>query len=173
MQPYQKRDSHANASFRDLKKQGEWAELAFMTRAAALGLNVSKPWGDSARYDFIVEFRGRVFRVQVKSTARPHQQRSRPNPRARAYCINSATGSDRHLTYTRADADFLAAYIVPEDLWYVIPVCAIVGRRTLRLSPHHRRQRARYEKYREAWSLLCPRTGRPSLNRLAATRKPK
>ncbi|MGH9651377.1 MAG: group I intron-associated PD-(D/E)XK endonuclease [Terriglobales bacterium] len=155
--PYHKRDSPANASFRHPKKQGEWAELAFMTRAAALGLNVSKPWGDSARYDFIVEFRGRIFRVQVKSTARPHRQRSRPT---RAYCINSATGSNRQLTYTRADADFLAAYIVPEDLWYIIPVRAILGRRTLRLSPHHPRRRGRYEKYQEAWSLLW-RTTQP------------
>ena len=50
------------------KLRGELAELRFMTRAAELGLRVIKPWGDSARYDFVVETGGRFLRVQVKST---------------------------------------------------------------------------------------------------------
>src|SRR5438552_12970322 len=55
------------------KRRGEWVELQFMARAAAHGLTVSKPWGDSARYDFIVEQRGRFRRVQVKSTLQTAQ----------------------------------------------------------------------------------------------------
>src|SRR2546425_794696 len=43
------------------KLRGELAELRFMTRAAELGLRVIKPWGDSARYDFVVETGGRFF----------------------------------------------------------------------------------------------------------------
>ena len=50
------------------KKRGEWVELQFVARAAHHGLTVSKPWGDTARYDFIVEHGGRFQRVQVKST---------------------------------------------------------------------------------------------------------
>ena len=37
------------------KARGEWAELRFMTRAAELGLRVTKPWGDNAPYDFAIE----------------------------------------------------------------------------------------------------------------------
>jgi hypothetical protein len=33
---------------RHAKARGEWAELRFMTRAAELGLRVTKPWGDNA-----------------------------------------------------------------------------------------------------------------------------
>ena len=33
-----------------------------------LGLEVNKPFGDSARYDFIVQEGGRMAQVQVKST---------------------------------------------------------------------------------------------------------
>ena len=51
------------------KLRGELAEVRFMTRAAELGLRVIKPWGDSARYDFVVETGGRFLRVQVKSTS--------------------------------------------------------------------------------------------------------
>jgi len=33
------------------KLRGEWAELHFILRAIALGLILSKPYGDSAPYD--------------------------------------------------------------------------------------------------------------------------
>ena len=44
------------------------AELYFMMLAAGLGMKVSKPFGDSGKYDIGVENQKRVLRVQVKST---------------------------------------------------------------------------------------------------------
>ncbi len=52
------------------KQRGEWAEMCFMARAAAHGLCVTKPYGDSAHYDFAIEHQGHFLRVQVKSTKR-------------------------------------------------------------------------------------------------------
>jgi len=49
------------------KKKGEAAELAFMLKAVSLGFGVAKPWGDSERYDFILDTGTRLWRVQVKS----------------------------------------------------------------------------------------------------------
>jgi hypothetical protein len=37
------------------KELGEWAEMRFMVRAAEEGLRAAKPFGESCRYDFIVE----------------------------------------------------------------------------------------------------------------------
>jgi PD-(D/E)XK endonuclease len=37
------------------KLTGERSEAAFLNRAAALGFGVAKPWGDSLRYDFILD----------------------------------------------------------------------------------------------------------------------
>ena len=54
--------------FANFKQRGEWVELLFMTVAAGLGFTVAKPFGDSARYDVIVENLGRFLRMQVKST---------------------------------------------------------------------------------------------------------
>jgi hypothetical protein len=54
--------------FKTYKQRGEWVELLFLTRAAKRGYVVSKPWGDSARYDVGIEQDGRFKRVQVKST---------------------------------------------------------------------------------------------------------
>ena len=53
------------------KLRGEIAEMAFLLKTARLGLCVSKPYGDSYAYDFIVDTGTRLWRVQVKSTHQP------------------------------------------------------------------------------------------------------
>src|SRR5258705_2335387 len=54
---------HANT-----KRTGELAEAAFVVKAASLGYGVCKPWGDSERYDFILDSGPRTWRVQIKCT---------------------------------------------------------------------------------------------------------
>ncbi|HEX9121695.1 MAG TPA: group I intron-associated PD-(D/E)XK endonuclease [Terriglobales bacterium] len=125
------------------KLQGELVELRFLARAAELGLRVSKPYGDSAPYDFLVESGGTVYKVQVKST-------SFRNAKCRAYvCATHRQG----IRYSKKDVDFIAAYIVSEDAWYIIPLSAIRGRE-VSLNPRFRRNK--YRRYREAWDLLIP-----------------
>jgi PD-(D/E)XK endonuclease len=53
--------SAQTASHRELttKRRGELAELAFTLKATALGFTVSRPYGESNRYDFIVDFCGK------------------------------------------------------------------------------------------------------------------
>ncbi len=123
------------------KRRGEWVELQFMARAAHHGLTVSKPWGDSARYDFIIEDRGRFARVQVKSTMnyfRGHYQ---------CHCC---TGTRK--AYTANDIDFMAFYIIPEDVWYIVPVAECPANYSARLNP--RSPGNKYFPYLEAWHLL-------------------
>ena len=45
---------------RNPKRTGELSEAAFLSKATGLGFRVAKPWGDSERYDFIVNFWGAV-----------------------------------------------------------------------------------------------------------------
>src|SRR5436305_4792400 len=53
------------------KRRGEAAEAAFLAKASGLGFGVAKPWGDSERYDFLLDSgHGHFWRVQVKSTQR-------------------------------------------------------------------------------------------------------
>jgi PD-(D/E)XK endonuclease len=51
------------------KERGEWAELRFMTKATEQGYKLTKPWGDSSPYDFVIDLGGRFVSVQVKSTS--------------------------------------------------------------------------------------------------------
>ena len=128
---------------RSRKWMGEVAESAFLYKAAQLGLTVAKPWGDSSRYDFIVDSGKELVRVQVKSTGCLCEDR---------YSI-AAHGSDPKIGYGAADIDFLVALIVPEDAWYVIPVEAFAPRTHLWLYPRGQHG-GPYEQYREAWRLL-------------------
>jgi hypothetical protein len=56
--------------------------------------------------------------------------------------------------YTESDCDFVAAYIIPEETWYVLPVTAVVGHKTLGFRPKGYRLGDPYAYYREAWHLL-------------------
>ncbi len=129
------------------KRRGEWVELQFMARAAAHGLTVSKPWGDSARYDFIVEHRGRFLRIQVKSTMHFYRGSYLCNTVSRA---PYAKGSGR--SYSVRDIDFFAFFIIPEDLWYLVPISKCRARYAVQLNPYCRDNR--YFPYLEAWHLL-------------------
>ena len=122
------------------KARGEWAELRFMTRATALDFRVTKPWGDSAPYDLATDYRGRFRRVQVKCTL---------FHRGNSYkCHLDSNG----LPYRPDQIDFIAAYVIPTDTWYIIPIKAIPNQPEILLSPH--RKNSKHDKYREAWHLL-------------------
>lgn len=137
---------------RTSKRRGELAELAFVLKAARYGFSVAKPYGDSDRYDFIVDGGARPWRVQVKSANCISEG---------AYFIASQRCSNgRAIPYTAEEIDFLAAYVSPEDAWFVIPVREFVPRTSLHLFPKARGNHGRFARFREAWCLLsCKRQG--------------
>jgi hypothetical protein len=126
------------------KLRGEWAEMVFMTRATELGLPVSKPWGESRSYDFVVGRPGYFVAVQVKSTTFELDE---------GY-ICTVSGSK---PYPPGSYDFLAAYVVYDDAWYIIPEAKVRGLSKVTLYPES--ARSKYQKYREAWNLLDPDAG--------------
>jgi hypothetical protein len=137
---------------RNPKQRGEWAEAQFMAKAAGHGLAVCKPWGESSRYDFVVETERGFLRLQVKSTIRR---------RGRGYlCLVQPRPSIPQ--YTGLEFDFVALYIIPEDVWYIIPSRTALTRatRTIFLSPSVSGHK--YELYKEAWHLLRGTKGRRS-----------
>jgi hypothetical protein len=95
------------------KRRGESSELQFMAKAAKLGFRVSKPWGDLSRYDMVIGTPGHFVSVQVKSTI---FQTSRD-----CYVCGTKPGTGTGRPYRMGEFDFLAAYIIAKDLWYIIP----------------------------------------------------
>jgi hypothetical protein len=127
------------------KLRGEWAELCFMVRAAELGLQVSKPWGETAHYDFVVEGDGQFNRVQVKSTMFVDRG-------GYSCSVRGASGP-----YEKDAFDYAAVFLIPEEIWYIIPEKEIEGQGSVAVYPHLKR--SKYGKYREAWDLLGARVG--------------
>jgi hypothetical protein len=122
------------------KLRGEWAELRFMARAAEHGLRIAKPWGDMSRYDFAIEHNGHFLRVQVKCTI---------NRRRNSYTCNVSSNG---VPYAPNQLDFIAAYVIASDVWYIIPATATGTQKHILLSPNLRN--SKYDKYKEAWHLL-------------------
>lgn len=135
---------------RDHKERGEWAELRFMCRAAEHGFKITRPWGGSSPYDFVVDLGGRFVSVQVKSTTCLLRRKYKVQ---RAGCFAVTVRHQSRRPYGLADFHYLAAYVIPRDLWYIIPFALVIGRKTVLLRPDDPPENG-YERYREAWSLL-------------------
>jgi hypothetical protein len=126
----------------DKKLRGEWAEMHFMLNATDHGLEVSKPWGDSRSYDFVVGRPGRFAAVQVKSTTVEVEDGG--------YTCSICGGGGK--PYPPGSFDFLAAYVIWEDAWYIIPEEVILGQ--ARITVYPKSEKSKYAPYREAWHLL-------------------
>ena len=154
------------------KRRGELSELAFALAAARHGFGIARPYGDSERYDIILDpthvlpvipskaqrkrpkwmdllpasTRPRLIRVQVKSSTQLVEG---------LYRINSGRRlNGRVVPYTLAEIDFIVAYIIPEDSWFILPLPHILGQVTLMFRPIHSPVPGVYDEYREAWQML-------------------
>jgi hypothetical protein len=147
------------------KRRGEIAELAFALAAARRGFGISRPYGESERYDVILDpqhvnggccgaarARPRLVRVQVKATAHKlhgyHQVAVKRSIRGGGY-----------EAYRLSEVDFIAAYIIPEDAWFIFPLTHVLGLTVLLLKPKAWRMWHPYDYYREAWQLLWEADG--------------
>ncbi len=140
-----KADRMAGAKLKNPKERGEWAELYFMMMAAGQGMKVSKPFGESGKYDVGVENQKRVLRVQVKSIAYTERDDE--------YSLNLMGMDPERQKYPAGTVDFFAVLLIPIDVWYIVPLEIIIGTtRSLHFSPRSRRQK--YGEYWEAWHLL-------------------
>jgi hypothetical protein len=137
--------------FKTFKQRGEWVELQFMARAASHGYIVSKPWGNCSAYDVGVDHGLDILRVQVKSTT---------CRTGTGYLCQFKPNYDKKHDYTVAEIDIFAAYVIPEDVWYLIPSRLLLGprrRQAVMLFPlvPLRKNRYSFEAYKEAWPLLA------------------
>ena len=133
----------AGALIKNHKLRGEWAELVFMARVKELGFGLLQPWGESSRYDVGVEWEGRFMRVQVKSTIYKV---------GNAYVCNTRPDDDKK-PYTVREIDFLAAYVIPVNVWYIVRAgVATRLKGNIWLSPHKKGHK--YERFMEAWEVM-------------------
>ena len=143
--------------FKNFKERGEWVEARFIADALRHGYKVLKPWGDSQPFDVALAFGRRIVRVQVKSSSNRYGTgylcQFKPNYFSEPYTVDQL--------------DFFAACVIPQNTWYLIPARLLLGgvqnKIGLMLFPMQplKKNRYRYESYREAWPLLRPRQRKP------------
>jgi len=71
--------------------------------------------------------------------------------------LHANCGSNEKVIYTSDEIDIFVAYLVPIDVWYVIPVDKI-KKKSLLFFPYGGARCSHYEQYREAWNLMAPQT---------------
>jgi hypothetical protein len=138
------------------KRRGEAGEAFALWRAFGLGFNVGVLWGDAAQFDFILEWCGRMSRIQVKAAFVPSRDR------CNRYVFRTTSRGDAQVTYSKRDTDFMVCVIPPLGLSYIIPIEEIgPGQKQLYVYPGdaegkpRRRYNGRsYEEFRECWDLL-------------------
>ena len=121
-----------------------------MAAASFHGYRVLTPWGQALPYDVGVEVDGGLLRVQVKSTSH--------KAGAGYLCEFTHCSGGRIRRYGAGELDICVGYVIPEEVWYIIPAHRVTGhdsRSAITLCQFAGvRNRPRYEQYREAWDLL-------------------
>ena len=112
------------------KNIGDLVEAKFLALCISKGITISKPFGDNARYDFIIDVDGRLFRIQCK------HGRVRNNKLVANTCSHSPYTSLNRRSYV-GEADYLAIYSEELDRFYLIKIDenTPIGNVSLRLEP--------------------------------------
>lgn len=105
----------------DTKQKGNLTELQCITACYQLGYNVSIPYGENSRYDFILDVDGKLLKIQVK-TSRNKKSIKNPKDAIVFTCRSSntnASGNTYH-RYTKEQIDYFATYW--DGKCYLVPV---------------------------------------------------
>ena len=114
------------------KKVGNLTELQCIARLYELGFAVSIPFGNSEKYDAIIEKNNKLYKIQIKH-ANPHQDDLGEIDYIDFKCTwegHNRTGYTRNI-YTKEEVDYFATYYNNEC--YLIPIGECSQKKVLRI----------------------------------------
>ena len=108
------------------KDKGNIAETIALAELTKLGVQVSVPFGDNARYDLVGDFNGGLQKLQVKYCGQTTDKNS-----VVCYCSSSLnhTTNKQRTTYCN-DIDFFIFYIAQWDKCLLVPVQEVGTQKT-------------------------------------------
>lgn len=133
---------------------GKIAELEFLQKALEQKLVVAMPAIDQ-HWDFVIVGKNRSLKVQVKST-------SQLEPLG-GYHVLVAHGNKEKKKYSNEMCDFMAVYLTPIDMWYIIPLKVTLPT-SIRVYPNRDLTHGKWEFCKEAWHLLHEALAAESFN---------
>lgn len=126
---------------------GKAYENLFAFEAIKREIIVAQPQVDVG-YDFLVEYKRKYNRVQIKSTSSLKKRQNN----SQFYQIGAhKTYKNKKAKYDKNDCDSIAVYLTQHDIWYLIPVTEI-NSATIYIYPDNKNHK--YEKYRDNWEIL-------------------
>lgn len=114
---------------------GNVTELKCITKFIEMGYEVSIPYGNGAKYDFIADVNGKLIKIQCKASKNPKKNGIIDE---NAFCFDATCSTTntkkttRHI-YTAEQIDYFATEW--NDKIYLIPVSECSTSKTLRLLP--------------------------------------
>lgn len=117
---------------------GNITELLCIAKFIELGYEVSIPYGNNAKYDFIADINGQMIRIQCKSCSNPPSRTEKGKYDLNAITINTTCSTTntkktaRH-NYSKEQIDYFATYY--QNQVYLIPVEECSTQKTLRFVP--------------------------------------
>ena len=128
---------------------GDIAEISFMLRAMKAGFNVCSPYSKDSAYDCILDYKGKLNRIQIKATGVLNKGRSKgASEYYRLVCSHGSTGKK---LYTKNECDYFALYVMPLDQFFIVPVTDIKTK-TFKIYPNNFQHK--HYKYLERFDLL-------------------
>lgn len=128
---------------RNTKSAGEYSEVVIAERLLKAGYNVLTPYGDSLRYDLVIEDAdGRFWRVQCKTAWISKDQACLAfNSASNHYHYKGGRTTNARRDY-RGQVEYFAVYSPDTDKVYLVPVDHVgTGHGFLRLLPTENNQK--------------------------------
>ena len=115
---------------RNTKEIGNLTELQCITALYELGCDISIPFGNSQKYDLIMDYEGTLYKVQVKHANEHEDTHFSFKTRWQGHNTNGYTQT----SYTKNDIDFFATFY--RGNVYLVPVEECSGaKKNLRIVP--------------------------------------
>lgn len=117
------------------KSIGNIVELKCITKFIEMGYECSIPYGDGAKYDFIVDVNGELLRIQCKASRNPSKDGEIDYNAFMFNAVSQTTNTKKTTShrYTKDMIDYFAT--VYNDKVYIVPVGECSKSKTLRLAP--------------------------------------
>ena len=137
----------------DTKLKGDIAEQAVILEALKRGWAVLRPLGDRLPYDLVLDLKGKLIKVQVKSAWLDKKS-------GNFVVDNRRTKTNRRRMlrelYKLSDFDFAVIYLDGLNIFYIFPfeIFAAYGSSIHLVEDKKRQRRSRSAVYRNAWDLV-------------------
>lgn len=114
---------------------GNVVELKCITKFIEMGYEVSIPYGNGAKYDFIADINGELLRFQCKSATHPRKYGIEDTEAIQIATVCQTTNTQKTIrhTYSEEQIDYFATCY--NDEIYIIPVQECSTSKTLRFTP--------------------------------------